>query len=134
MKAIKQKFIYMGCLVALGVIIVVLGLGDKNRSTLFTMGIALIAAGAVKIIKYARIARNPDLIRQFEINQNEERVIFLATRSAYAAFWLVELLCFVAVIVLIAIGREETAMILSIPLCVQLLLYVIFYIYYSKKY
>ena len=125
--------IYMGILLFIGLIILVLGF-RSGESSMTGFAVGLIAISILKMLQYLRIMKNPAMLHKFEINENEERLIFIVTHSAHAALCATELLGAISIIILIALGKETEATIVTMAICGMLLIYLGFYWYYSKKY
>ena len=74
------------------------------------------------------------LRKRMEIMQNEERLEFIANKAARATLHLVVALQYIALIVAVFLHKDEIASALGFVVCSQLLVYVFFSRYYSKKY
>lgn len=120
--------------ILLGVLLCVLfcGLALKN-DYISALGAALIAVGALQMVKYFRITRNEESVRSREIKEKDERNVSIAHRSKSMAFSMYILLACAASIVLGIMGRAQIAQVLSGNVCVMLLIYLLSYVIIRNK-
>ena len=69
-----------------------------------------------------------------EILQDEERLMFIASKAAKTTLSLVIGLQYTALLAAVFLRRDEIASALGFLVCGQLLIYVFFSRYYSRKY
>lgn len=106
----------------------------KGTETLISIGAAMLAVGIVNTIRLIGTLRNPEKFQSMENAYRDERNIFVARKSYTFAFWASVYAEFLAVIVLNFAEREEYAMLFSLLVCFQVLIYAAANIFYNKKY
>lgn len=135
MKIVKKKMIWMGIIAVAGVALLVVNMSQSvNSSTSTAFALGLTAASIAKLIQLCRISKNPQLLKKYEIGQKEERFIAIAEKSGRFIFMLTVAVEFVAIVILIIIGQNMIATIVSTILGIQALAYLIIYYYLCKKY
>jgi len=116
-------FVLMGCHVA--------GLIEEYWSS---MGFALLAVGALQVIRQIRYRTNEEYREKFDTAAKDERNRFIANKAwAWAGYWFV-LIGACATIVLKIAGREDLMMMASGSVCLMMLLYWGCWMYLRKKY
>ena len=134
MKNFRLKVIWFLLMLIAGSALLIINLvfGEHNMMVLgFSIG--LIAVAAVKLIQYYRISKSPQLQKKYEVGQKEERLITIAEKSGRFAFFLTLLGEFIAILVLIMLGRDTFAGIVAAIVAAQTLVYLGCYVYLSKK-
>lgn len=133
MKLIKKKMLYMAVLALLGAGFVAMGL-YQGKSMLSGIGSGLLAVSLLKIIQYMRISKNPERLRELEIVQNEERLIFLSNRACALSYYAIIIIEYIVMIVCMLTGYELIASICAYAVCGELILYLIIRAILNKKY
>lgn len=94
-KKIKNRIAYSVCLMVLGVISLILGLGgvlpvemSEYMSGFYTgVGGGLIAASLITVIRNIRTLKNPELLKEKEIYENDERNKMIGLKTwSYAGY------------------------------------------------
>ena len=134
MKKIKQQAIYLGAMLLVGITMVVIAYTGELNSMMAGMGTALVTVCAINLIRLRNIAKDPQRVRQMEIAQHEERNLFISNLAAKAAMVTTIGLEYVVMLVMVFLQKDEIASALGFLVCGQLLIYVFFSKYYSKKY
>lgn len=135
MKLIRKKIFYFALLSLIGVYFLVSGnVSTANKTEITGFGAGLFVVGLLKVIQYIRLSKNPEQLKKFERMQKEERLIFLVQKSAYVSMLITELLELVAMAVLILIGKENEAFLISCIACFQIVSYLVLYRIFEKKY
>lgn len=135
MKILKKKMIWFGIIALAGMamfIVNILQNADSSATTSFAS--AITALSIVKLIQFYRISKNPQLLKKFEIAQKEERFILISEKSGRFAFLVTVIAEFGAIFVLILLGQNQIATIVTYIVGIQTLVYLIIYYYLSKKY
>ncbi len=134
MKKIKQQAIYLTVLLVLGIIMLLCAIFTDMNERMTGMGIACVLVCTIDLLRLRKMSKNPDSIKQMEILQTEERLVFIANKAARATLHLSIALQYTALIVAVFLRHNEIASLLGFLVCGQLLIYVGFSKYYSKKY
>ena len=99
-----------------------------------SMGFALLAVGALQVIRQIRYRTNEEYREKFDTAAKDERNRFIANKAwAWAGYWFV-LIGGCATIVLKLMGREDLMMMASGSVCLMMLLYWGCWMYLRKKY
>lgn len=130
-----SKRIYMSVFwVALGGVLVALGLTQQIEEFWGGMGFALVIIGLLQIVRFVRYQRNADYREKVDVENKDERNRFLANKAwAWAGYWFV-LICAVGTIVFKLLGREDLMMFSSGVVCLMLVLYWVCYAVLKRKY
>ena len=134
MKKIKQQIIYLALFWVLGAIMLLSALLTDMSEMMTGMGTAPVTVCTINLIKLWKISKNPEAVKQMDILQNEERLVFIANKAAKAALFLTIGLQYAAMLVAVFLRYDQVATLLGFLVCGQLLIYVFFSRYYSKKY
>ena len=134
MKKIKQQAIYLGAMLLVGITMVVIAYTSDLNSMMAGMGTALVTVCAINLIRLRNIAKDPQRVRQMEIAQHEERSLFISNLAAKAAMVTTIGLEYAVMLVMVFLRKDEMASALGFLVCGQLLIYIFFSKYYSKKY
>lgn len=134
MKTIKKKIIYMAVVALVGASFLYMSMRRGGDSSLSGMGAGMLAVALLKIVQYIRIMRNPEKMRQLEIAQTEERLVFLANKAAAYTFYGIMIAEYLVMLVCMFIGMEPLSTTLAFIVCGELLLYLAIHIILNKKY
>jgi len=135
MKILKRKLILVGIIGMIGIALFLVNiLQDFTSSTSTAFALGLVAVSIVKLIQLYRVSRNPQLLKNYEIEQKEERFILIAEKSGRFAFIVAVIAELFAVLALTLLGQDTIVIIVSTIIGVQTFVYVITYFYLSKKY
>ncbi len=134
MKKIKQQAIYLGIMLLVGITMVVIAYTGELNSMMAGMGTGLVAVCTINLFRLRSIAKDPQRVRQMEIAQHEERSLFISNLAAKATIVTTIGLEYVVMLVMVFLRKDEMASALGFLVCGQLLVYVFFSKYYSKKY
>ncbi|MDO5112037.1 MAG: hypothetical protein Q4E65_07010 [Clostridia bacterium] len=133
MKLIKKKMIYMACVAAAGIGMLAVGL-LRADSQISGVGIGMLVVSALKLIQYLRMMKDPEKVRQLEVVQKEERLIFLANKSAAITLYALILIAYAAMLVLLFMGHSLPATCIAYGVCGTLIIYCVVRWILSKKY
>jgi uncharacterized membrane protein len=134
MKKIKQQALYLSVLWVMGAVMLLCAAFTDSSQMMVGMGVALVVVCTINLIKLWKTSKNPEALRQMEILQDEERLMFIASKAAKATLSLVIGLQYTALLAAVFLRRDEIASALGFLVCGQLLIYVFFSRYYSRKY
>jgi len=135
MKILKKKLVWYGIIALAGVALFVVNMIQNVNSSIitgFTLGIT--GVFIARLIQFYRISKNPQLLKKYEIEQKEERFISIAEKSGRFSFMFTLVVEFVAMFVLILLGQNMIATIVSAIAGIQTLVYLTMYYYLCKKY
>ena len=134
-KKLKLRFVCAIGYLILGIVMAVTSwFSQVSGNYMFSMGIAMVTVGVLKIIRYAKIIKNPEAIRKQELSEKDERYQMLSERARSWAFSLYITRAGVAVIVLNLLGHAQTALPYAWSICGLLILYSGSWHFLQKKY
>lgn len=134
-KKLKLRLVWAVCYLILGITMVVtFWFSQVSGNFLFSMGTTMVTVGVLKIVRYAKIIKNPETIRKQELAEKDERYQMLSERARSWAFSLYITLAGVAVIVLNLLGHAQTALPYAWSICGLLILYSGSWHFLQKKY
>lgn len=136
-KRLEKKSIYSMLCLVLGIFISILayGLGNLNETQSSFMGgfgISLAVVGFIMLIRNLTTLSNPKLLKDKEIEINDERNIQISIRSMALTFRICILLQALASVVLVILD-DEGGLYLGLSVGIQLIIYLICYVFVSKK-
>lgn len=135
MKIIKKKIIYCSAILAAGIILFICSVYMKNSDSMLTgMWVGLSVVALLKLIQFIRLSRKPEKLEKYELMQNEERLVFIVTRSGYMTFLITIFAEYVVLLLLTITGRHQFALILCGIVCLQMLCYLVLYYINNRKY
>lgn len=135
MKTLKKKMFCAGMIALMGIVLFFVNMIQAdNNSTITGLASGLIVISILKLIKFIRISKDPQLLKKFEVDQKEERFILIAEKSGRFTLIVTLLVEFVSMFILILINQSMIANVVSAALSVQILVYLITYYYFCKKY
>ena len=121
--------------VILGAVLLGLSFAEILDSSLYAgMGGALMAVGAVQIIRNLRYRKNPDYREQIDTEASDERNRFLRMMSWSWAGYIVVLIEAVGVVATLVLGQSTIRQVLASSVCLILVVYWIAYLVLSRKY
>ena len=127
---------FLTCIIylALGVILVVLGILEVLDSFWSGMGGALIAMGAFRAIQALRYSQDETYREKRETELKDERNQFIRNKAWAWAGYLFVLIAAISTIVFKVMGQELLSMAASFAVCILMLLYWVCYLVLKKKY
>ena len=82
MKRVKLQALYLGAMLVVGITLLVIGyMGDIN-SMMAGMGTAMTVVCAINLLRLRGIAKDPKRLREMELVQHEERLIFISDKAS----------------------------------------------------
>ena len=131
----RNKRLYISIFwIILGIVISILQFDPSHDEYWSGIGIALIAVGAVQIIKNIKYHTNQDYKEKIDTQNSDERNRFISTKAWAWAGYLYILLAAVAIIVLQIMGLKDISHFISMTMCALLTLYWICYLFLRNKY
>ncbi len=135
MKRMKQRAIYYALLLVLGAVMLICALaGSQQNNMMFSTGCVLVLVCAIKLLQLYKLSHDPEAGRKMDLACTEERAVFISNKAAKATLFGVVGLQYAAMLAALFANRNEAATLLGFLVCAQLLLYVGFSRYYSKKF
>ncbi|MFA7017540.1 MAG: hypothetical protein WC239_00950 [Sphaerochaetaceae bacterium] len=135
MKTINKKMIWAGFMALAGISLLFVSIYRNVESSTFTgFAIGIIVVSIVKLIRFYRISKSPQKLKDYEIMQREERFIYISEKSGHFTLTIMWIGEFLTMFVLILIGKNMIATILAIVAGIQALIYLGTQYYFSKKY
>lgn len=130
----RQRIIWYGAFLAAGIVAVALSIFGVIDDMLGAFGLALIIISALQLFKAARYASDPAFAKQIDVSNSDERLAYLASKSAEWTFKVSVIGLCVISLVLRLLGGGDTADVLAFVACVEITVYWVSYLVLSKKY
>ena len=120
--------------IALGIVMIaVFFLVKMENSFLSSFGFALFVVGVANLRKYARMTKNEETLRKYEIAESDERIIQIIGKARGVAFALYVIIACVLSTVLHILEKTMLATFLGGSVCFLIFVYWIAYFIISKK-
>ena len=116
-----------------GLFLGVLAYFSKVDEIWMSIGVAFVVCSIVRLVRYARMRKNPEYRERVEIAQKDERNIKIAEKSAALTFRTSLFILCVAELVLFAMNMADIAVCIGIVVCLLLFSYWISYLMYSRE-
>lgn len=130
----RQRIVWYGVFFAAGIVAIVLSALGYLDDVLGACGITLSLVSVLQLLKAARYAKDPEFARTVDVSNSDERLAFLAGKSAQSAFQVsVVALCLLSV-VLHPLGRGGVADVLGLVAAGELTVYWVSYLVASRRY
>ena len=121
--------------VALGAVLLGLSIAGKLDSSVFAgMGGALIAVGALQLIRNMRYRSNEEYREKIDIEVSDERNRFLRMKSWSWVGYIVVLVEAVGSVIALIMGQQTVQMVLMYSVCLIVGAYWIIYMILSRRY
>ena len=127
---LRMRIILYCAYIVLGIAAVIFGIYAEN-DFLAPLGAAFAAVGVCGIVKHLKLIKNPSALKSAEIEENDERNIYIYQSARSLAFTLTSLLAAAGIIVFGIMGEAVVMKTLSYLLCGSLVIYLI--CYYSLR-
>lgn len=135
MKTVKLKLTFFGLFAMIGAVLFTVNLMSESPDSYVTgFASAAIAAAVLKIIQYVRIANNEQLLKKFNINQQEERYIMLAEKSGRTTLLLTIFAELAVALICMFSGSHELAKLAATAAGIQTMIYAGVYLWLSKRF
>ena len=134
-KKVKNRMYLMILYIIIGAAVWAVTFFNKNvNDTLSAMGIALVAAGAAQLGRCIYLLKNPDMLRDREIAEKDERNIMLMERARSWSFAAYIILAGISVFVLFALNYDIAGRVVAFTVCGFCLIYWVCYMIAKRKY
>lgn len=133
MKGIKNELKLFIIVFIIGLVFLILGAIDINFIVI-GFGISTLLCSLIKIIQLYKLTKNKEKAKEYINMINDERYKYINMRAYSAAFWCALYLEFIVLSILSLIGFQLIAAILGCIVSFKLIIYLLFNIYFSKKY
>lgn len=134
MKLLKQKMYYVLFVLLVGIGFIIINFLTYHDDTLMGLGLGFLVIGLCKLVQYYRISKDPEKIKQLELIQGEERLVYISHKSMAATFYLSIIFEYIAMAVFLALGKSDVITIICFITALQCCCYVACHVYFSKKY
>ncbi len=135
MERMERRMILSIIWVVLGAVLLGLSLAEVLDSSLYAgMGGALMAVGALQVIRKIKYRRDPEYRERVDTAEKDERNRFIRLNSWAWTGYIVVLVECVGVIVAMILGKTQVQMLLAYSVCLILVVYWVSYLILSKKY
>ena len=130
----KKRLAILVVEILAGIILLGLGIAGKLDEFWSGMGGALIAVGAMNLIRNIRYQKSADYRENVNTQRNDERNQFLHMKAwQMVGSWFV-IIAAVATFVFKFAGKEDLMMLCGGAVCLMTFMYWIFFLYLKKKY
>ncbi len=133
MKLIKKKMLYMAVIALAGAGMLAMGIVQGNAQ-MSGVGSGMLAVAILKLFQYFRIMKDPEKVRQLEVVQNEERLVFLANKSAAVTLYVLIIIAYIAMLALMFMGNTALSSGIAYCICAALVIYLIVHAILNRKY
>ena len=96
-------------------------------------GTGIIGAGAAKIIRQRILDKNPQIAKQYEINENDERNILIREKAGYATWYLTLFMLAIISLIFIILDYKVASFILIGVLLIHCISLFVYSHIFSKK-
>lgn len=133
MKVLKKKIIWTVVIGLMGAALLLVSIFQNGSSASTGFASGLIVISILRLIQFYRISKNPKLLKRYEIEQKEERLITISEKSGRYTFLLTIAVEFCGIILFTLLKQNEIATILSFAVGTKIVIYLIIYYYLSKN-
>ena len=133
MKMIKRKLIWISAVFMVGMAFLVLGV-IQNESALIGMGSGFMVVSILKGFQYFMIGKNSEKLKKYEMLQNEERLVFISSKSSSLMFYVILIAEYAAMVGFAVMGKFDFASIICYIAALQVVGYLVCYKIFSMKY
>ena len=123
--SIKTRIFIAVCYVILGAAFIIFDiLGILTHDSALAFGIALVAGGAVRVFRCARLLKDDKLMHRQFVAETDERYVMIMLRARSLTFSIVIMLGAIGCLVLNLIGMLYEANLLAMTVCAVLIIYI----------
>ena len=130
----KKAIVVRALMLVAGIVLLVLGVGEKLDAFWSGMGGALIGVGAMRLVQMIRYEKNENYRENVDTARNDERNQFLKAKAWSWAGCCFIMIAAVSTFLLKFAGREDLMMLASGSVGLLLVLYWISYFLLRRKY
>ncbi len=121
-------------LALIGVVLLVISMFGVVDAFWAGQGGAILGVSAVRVIQFIRYKKDEEYAQRVKVANGDERNLYLAEKARSWGFSMSILLEFIGVIGFHVAGQPELSTLLGFVICLQLVLYWIFWLWGRKKY
>lgn len=135
MKILKKKIILFAIIALTSIALFavnIIKLGNNRNITWLSLPLIFICI--IKLVQFIKISQDPQLLKEFEIQQKEERFILISEKSGRFTFLATILTEYIGIFILALMNQEIMVNILATIVAIQALIYISTYYYLCKKY
>ena len=129
-----QRIIWYAMFAVAGIIAVAFGVLGYTDSYVAGLGGASIGVAGIKLSKELRYAKDPAYAKRVDAVDSDERLAFLASKSAEITFQLSIVALAVLSLALRPLGYDDTASVLCVVMGVETAMYWVSYLVVSRRY
>ena len=120
--------------IVLGIVILIMAMTEKLEAVYGGMGGALIAVGAMQVMRNLRYRNNPEYREKIDIESNDERNRYIRMKAwSYTGYITILGLCAAGIVFYYVMGNKELGQPVMTTVCFMLVVYWISYYILSKK-
>ena len=120
--------------IVLGIVILIMAMTEKLDAVYGGMGGALIAVGAMQVMRNLRYRNNPEYREKIDIESNDERNRYIRMKAwSYTGYITILGLCAAGIVFYYVMGNKELGQPMMMTVCFMLVVYWISYYILSKK-
>ena len=135
MQKVTVKMIWYLALLIIGIALFVLADVVEVLDSFWSgMGIGFVVISAIRLVQIGRYKKNPSYAKKLDVQHNDERNHFLATKARSNALYYSILVEAVVMFVLFIIDMQQIAQVISFIICGQVVIYWITYMRLKTKY
>ncbi|WP_291574529.1 hypothetical protein [Clostridium sp. UBA4548] len=135
MKILKKKIIFHGIIALVGIalfIVNIIKLGNNKNIKWLTLSFTAISIR--KLIQFIKTSKNPQMLKEFEIQQKEERFNWIYEKSGNFTYLVTILAEVIAMFILALLNQEIMVNIVGTIVIMQEVIHISTYYYLCKKY
>lgn len=129
----KYEFVFIAEIIV-GIALIALSAMDFIDQWYNGFGAAVMAVGAVRLLRSARIRKNPQLAEKIKISQTDERNRFLSDKARGIAFYYYIVTAAILAVIFQAAGQRMIGLTLCYSICGLVTIYWIAYYLIRNKY
>lgn len=130
----KQRTTWYGLFFVVGIVAVALSAFGIIDDTLGACGITLSLIAALQLFKAVRYAKDPEFAKTIDVSNADERLAFLAGKSAQSAFQVSVVALLLSSLALRFFGKGDTADVLGFVAFGEVIVYWVSYLVVSRRY
>ena len=134
MNKTNGKLVLYAVMVLFGAGLIAFSIVHKSDGVYGGLGGGLAGAGVAQIIRILRFKNDKDYAKRVAVENADERNVYLVQKARGAAFVYGVLLCAAASVTAFIMNMRDTGILLSYVICGFLVLNVVFYRVYKRKY
>ena len=120
--------------IVLGIVILIMAMTEKLDAVYGGMGGALIAVGAMQVMRNLRYRNNPEYREKIDIESNDELNRYIRMKAwSYTGYITILGLCAAGIVFYYVMGNKELGQPMMMTVCFMLVVYWISYYILSKK-